>query len=229
MTARTCLSTVAFMVFASLVGCGRSASVGDVLLQATVEGVVEELDYTITAADLPEIQGHRTLAPPSSSFSTLITHVPIGEGYDATVAATSADRKTTCQGAAKFDVKPNATTIVRVALTCTIVGDGQVHVVVSVECPQFRVTSFMVSPLMASVGRTIAVSATAGDADGGPITFSWSAPAGAFADASSMQTSYTCTAPGAMPLTVTAQWGPCQSSKMVTVSCLDVDGGGDAD
>jgi hypothetical protein len=227
MTARTCLSTVAFMILASLGGCGRSASVGNVLLQATAEGPVEKLDYTITGTDLPEIQGHRSLAPPSSSFRTLITHVPIGEGYDAILAATSADRKTSCQGAATFDVKPDATNIVRVALTCMIVGDGQVHVVVSVECPEFRVTSFMVSPLMASVGRTIAVAASAGDADGGPITFSWSAPAGAFADASLMQTTYTCTAPGAMPLTVTAQWGPCQSSKMVTVSCLDVDGGGD--
>jgi hypothetical protein len=59
-----------------------------------------------------------------------------------------------------------------------------------------------------STRMKVSVSAAASDPDGDPLTFTWSAPTGAFSDASARQTTFLCPiTPGTVPVTVTVTDG----------------------
>lgn len=59
-----------------------------------------------------------------------------------------------------------------------------------------------------------------GDADVDRIDFSWSAPSGRFGAATEPQTTFTCTAPGTVMVTLTAAHQGCQVALAVPVDCV---------
>jgi hypothetical protein len=99
---------------------------------------------------------------------------------------------------------------------------------VGVVCPGFAIQALNVSPLSASVGGSINVSAAAPSIDASAATFHWSAPVGSFVRTTDAETSYTCTTPGQIALTVTASSDACRDSQSVTVECVSDGGVSDA-
>jgi hypothetical protein len=102
-------------------------------------------------------------------------------------------------------------------------GDNNGHVVISVgiQCPGLRVSQYTLSPLSTSVGGTIDVMAAGTDdsSDAAIISYAWSAPTGKFSDPASAHTTYTCTAPGEVTLTVTVSNGDCRAMGGMMVTC----------
>jgi hypothetical protein len=208
----------------ALAACGGLPSVGNVALHATATAPISSLHYEITAAGLPRLTGTVSSPVATKELSSYLSHVPVGRGDVVTVEATTPDGQLSCHGSATFDVRRNATTQVTLALLCRAAGDGPgtgiVRVVIDgVSCPELQVTSYSVSPLTASIGASISVSATTSPTDGGAVTYAWTASSGTFAQADAPTTTYTCTAPGAATLTIAAMSGACRDAKSVTVSC----------
>jgi hypothetical protein len=210
--------------------CDHPRLTGNVSLTVSVPSDVSvtTVDYDITGEGLSDTGGNIRVLNPSRTFSKLVSHIPVGEGYVVRVKATSVGGDLQCTGMAGTDVRPNATAVVDVTLTCLAAGDGQIHIAIGVVCPWFAVTSYSVSPLAASVGGTIAVSAMTSDADGAAITYQWTATAGSFEAPTDATTVYTCTTPGSIVLTAIAQTGPCQAARTIPVTCLG-DAGVDTD
>lgn len=87
------------------------------------------------------------------------------------------------------------------------------------RCPDL--VSVAVSPSQTDVGGSVAVGATVtGAVDAGTVTFSWSAPSGSFADRSSPVTTFTCTAPGIVTVTVKATQEGCSEMMTASVDCV---------
>jgi hypothetical protein len=215
---------------ASSVGCGSLPHFGNVSLHVTIAGddAVRRVDYEITGPGLGELTGAMMADKPSRSFERLISHVPPGRGYHVHAKAASPDGERTCEGSTTFDVKANGTTRVNLAFGCVNAGDGMVHISIGLACPSFKVSSWTISPLSASIGGTIAVSASTNDteADAGPVSYEWTASTGSFADPKAMTTTYLCTTAGTALLTVTATSPPCRDMQSVPVTCV-ADAGAD--
>jgi hypothetical protein len=202
--------------------CGHAPDTGNIeLVVAIPDGVtIARVEYSIMHAGEATRTGSID-GPAMSTFSRLVTHVPVGTGYTVHASALTADGQTTCDGMGEADVKSHATTLVYVALTCHGGSGGHVLVTIKVQqqCPTFAVTSYSVSPLSASVGGDIDVSAMTSASDGGIVSFSWTAPSGTFADPTAAHTTYMCGRAGPIALQVTASLDACFDSKAITVSC----------
>jgi hypothetical protein len=224
MKVRAWQSIAAVALAACSASCGRMPRVGNVSLHVTIasDAVVDRVDYELTGVGLTEIKGSIETPAPAKSFERFISHVPAGKGYRVHAHALSRDGKLACDGASTFDVAANATTRVNLGFGCVDAGDGMVNISVGVACPGFKVASWTVSPLAASVGSTISVSASTSDvdADAGPSTFAWTASAGRFAAPTDAQTSYVCATAGTVVLTITATSAPCRDMQSVTVTCV---------
>jgi hypothetical protein len=83
----------------------------------------------------------------------------------------------------------------------------------------------MASPAEVFVGGTIALAASAHDADNGPsaLSYLWTASAGTFNDATLAAPVFTCTAPGTVTVTVSVSDGDggpgCTDQASVTLTC----------
>jgi hypothetical protein len=225
---RAMVATAALGAAMSVVatGCGEPGPSGNVFLQVTITGdaPVTEAQYDIVRPGGDKVTGTIQGSPPDPSFTRLISHVPVGNDYQGHVIAHSSDQQIVCEGSTTFDVHPNSTTLVKLAVGCHGVNDGMVVITVGVVCPGFVIQALNVAPLSASVGGTIDVNAAATSIDAGTPTYRWSAPVGSFARTAEAQTSYTCTTPGPVALTVTASSDACRDSQSVTVECIS-DGG----
>jgi hypothetical protein len=214
---------------AILAACGHVPPTGNVALDVTVNSDVafRAVSYQIISAiGLHELSGGIETAQPSTSFTRFISHVPADKGYVITVDARSTNGEVGCTGSAGFDVRARWTTQVNLSLSCKGINDGMIHIAVGVDCPAFQVASYTVSPLTASVGGTIAVSAMANVAPDAAVSFLWTASSGTFADSTQSATTYTCTSSGASTLTLSASMGPCRASKSIMVACV-TDAGAD--
>ena len=109
-----------------------------------------------------------------------------------------------------------ATTMCELNLTMTNAG--------VIRCPDL--TAVRVGPDAAPVGGTVAVIATAaGVIDAGTTLFAWSAPSGSFGSPSSPVTTFMCTAPGTVTITIAATQEGCSEAMSTTVDCVAGDGG----
>jgi hypothetical protein len=216
---------VAFAVLGASAGCDDRRPTGNVSLTVTVPSdvLVTEVDYELTGIGIPETKGSIRVLDPSTTFSKLTSHVPSGSGYLAHATSKSVDGMTECEGMVGAEVRPEATTVIGIMLTCHSSGDGQIHISIGVVCPWFQVTAYTASPLVASVGGTISVTETTSDADGAPILYQWSAPNGTFESPTDSATTYTCTQAGPVMLMAGASTGPCQATQAIAVTCLGDD------
>jgi hypothetical protein len=93
------------------------------------------------------------------------------------------------------------------------------------------ITSLVVSKLTAEVGEILTVTATAMDADGDALAYSWSSfpECGTFDQATEASTSWTATAPGTCTLTVTVTADGRSDSRVVEIAVLPNSGTGAID
>jgi hypothetical protein len=82
-------------------------------------------------------------------------------------------------------------------------------------------------PDRAEVGRAVTVTATAPNGtEAGMSVLSWSALSGTFSDPSASTTSFVCTAPGPVTITLKATQERCSETLDASVTCLaPADGG----
>jgi len=229
-------SILLFCAVLAAAGCGPNSrspdgSAGSLSLDLTVAGgfIIDEVIWTITGGDMPDMSGVINTSAPGATASVEVFGIPAGTGYVIDMEATSPDGQLTCKGSAMFDIEVGQVTEVQVMLNCkkpTMFGGVRVN-------GEFNICAYLtkvvVSPLQTSVGNDIDLFATATDAEGDPITFTWSSNGGSIADPSASTTTYTCTEVGddAITVSVTDDGGAfCNmASWTVPVTCVQGDGG----
>ena len=183
--------------------------------------------YTITGPNAFSRMGTINLSS-STTLSALISGLPAGMGYLITISATATDGVTTCGGSAHFDIVARQTTAVTVPLDChqpPTTGSASISGVLNV-CP--IVDGVSASPSEVQVGATIALAASAHDADNGPspLAYAWQATGGTLSSASGATSTLTCTTPGSVTVSVTASDGDttpgCADTETAQVTCTGV-------
>jgi hypothetical protein len=224
------------ILFAGLVpaACNRPPSnQGDVDVIATLpDGVaVEVLILELSGNGTAPRAGELHLSKPERQIERLINNVPVGDDYALDVSAKSIDGQFTCEGTAtKIGVRKSSFTRVHVALACVNESGGDVVINVGVvACTGVHLVNYTVSPLTASVGDTIAVTATTIKPDSGALTYEWSAPWGKFADPSSADTTYQCEAAGHVTLSLRVAGSSCAENQSIDVDCVAPSKDADAD
>jgi hypothetical protein len=214
-------------------GCDHPAhsSFGSVALTVTVPSDVEVqlVEYEITGNGIMPLAGRIKTPHPQQQFARLVTHVPSGTDYPLSVSAKSTDGQKLCAAAATIEVRKQTTTRVHLALPCQGIGDGMVHISVGIACPGVHLVSYTVSPLTASIGGTIAVTAVPGDPDSGALTFAWTASSGTFADPAASHTTFQCATAGPVTITLRTQGDICQENDSLEVTCLPRSGDAGSD
>jgi hypothetical protein len=109
------------------------------------------------------------------------------------------------------------------ATTCDPLADAAV-----IRCPGLYTLS--VVPDQAALGGAVTLTATVtSDVDAGTPMFLWSAPSGTFADPAASSTSFTCTAPGNVPVAFVVKREGCREMLSASVNCVAAADGGNAD
>ena len=181
---------------------------------------VSAANYSITGNGITPRTGPIDVSDPAATPSVQVGGVPAGTGYLVTMTATSADGQTSCNGSGMVDVVANQVNYITVVMRCRATGTtGVIDVGGGFNnCP--AITSYTGAPATVSVGGSITVSVSASDPDGDALMFGWTAPSGTFGDTGAPVTTFTCTASGPVPLTMTITDGQCPTSIRLPVSCV---------
>jgi hypothetical protein len=210
-------------------GCGQggaapsteaSGSIG-LALQVSPGSVVSEATYTISGPNGFASAGTVTVGD-SPDLAIVVSHLPLGIGYEMDVTATSDDGSSDCDGTATFDVTDSATSTVIVHLVCGV-PTGDVNVAGKVNiCPVLD--SLGASPSQVAVGGIVLLTSAAHDADNGPapLSYSWTAN-GAALKQPSQNLSFACSTVGTVTLKVTVSDGDpnpsCADTLAVDIRC----------
>jgi len=223
-----CLATSA-----AIGGCSSGAespdsgreSVGSIDLNLQLGGAtLEQVSYAIVGPNDYARSGTLEVAN-SSVLSAVVGGLPVGDGYTITLDGTTSNGATSCTGSGTFDIAAHETTAVPVHLLCHEVqttGSAQIGGTFNV-CPV--IDGVTANPAEVLVGSSVSLSASAHDSDSGPsaLSYSWSADSGAFDDATSASPVFTCTAPGAVTLTLSVSDGDpaasCSAEATTTIIC----------
>jgi len=198
---------------------------GSVEIALQVGGAtINTVSYTITGPASFTQNGTIDVSH-SSTISAVLGPFAAGGGYAITLTGVSTDGSESCAGSGTFSVMAGQTSSVTVPLTChqaPHTGSVSVNGALNV-CPQ--IDSLDANPTEVFVGGAIGLAAKAHDADNGPspLTVTWTATSGIFTEPSSLDTRFTCTAPGAATITLTVSDGDstagCPATSSVTVNC----------
>jgi phospholipase C len=187
----------------------RSGSVG---LKLTLPGgaQINTISWTITGPNgvSTVVQSGTVNVQNSQAISFLVGNIPAGAGYSISLTGTSTSGSVSCAGSATFSVTARTTTKVSVPLQCNTAA-GQAGSV-SVNGTTFdcsTINSVSASPSEITVGNPVAVSGSATGPNASGITYSWSAPSGSFDTPNAAQANFTCSAAGAVTLTLTTTDG----------------------
>jgi len=166
----------------------------------------------------------------SAGISFQVSNIPAASGYQIVLSAAPSDGGASCEGSATFGVMSHATTDVDVQLICTASTAGGHTTVVngtSFNCAAWG--SVDASPIETSIGGTpVTLAATASGPAPASLTYNWSAPTGQFSSATAANTTFACTEPGPVAITLVVGDGPvpagskCNSaidSDTITVTC----------
>jgi phospholipase C len=207
-------------------GSNGNEDVGSIGLQLQVgTGVtLNTLSYTITGPGSFSRMGTIDVSN-STTISAIIGGIPFGSGYMISVSGKSLEGTATCGGSATFNVTSAATTQVAIHVTCGVQPPtGTVSISGTVNaCP--TITSIGASPAEVTTGSSLALSATATDADDGPspLAFSWTATGGSLTNPSSANAIFTCAAAGTATITLAVNDGDstCSTHQSVNVTCTE--------
>jgi hypothetical protein len=153
----------------------------------------------------------------------LVSQIPAGSGYRVVLSALSVDGGIACEGSASFTVTARATSQVNVQLGCNAAAGGGHTTLVngtSFDCASWN--SVTADPSETMTGTPVALAATATGPIPANLTYQWSAPSGQFGSASAASTTFTCTQPGAVQVTVVVGDGPVPAGSMCN-PVLDTD------
>jgi hypothetical protein len=165
----------------------------------------------------------------SAAASFIVPSIPAGSGYRIALSAESTDGGISCEGSAPFAVQARTSTMVAVQMACVAAGTGGHTTLVNgtgFDCAAW--TSVTASPIETAVGTPLSLSASASGPMPANLTYQWSAPSGTFGAATTASTSFTCTAPGPVMVTLVVGDGPvpagstCNPSletDVITVTC----------
>lgn len=193
---------------------------------------IDVVDWEITGGEMEPMSGVIDVSAPGSTASIEVFGLPPtdGDDYTITLAATSTDGETMCQGSADFGVEVGVATDVMVMLNCkrpsrfgSVRATGKFNV-----CAEL--SKVVVSPLQTSVGSTIDLASAAVDVEGDPIAYQWSGTGGTFADPQAASTTYTCEEEGDQSITIEVSdddFDYCVGAWTVAVTCGAGDPGGD--
>lgn len=227
---RTVVAGVAVAIVSLAMACSSEPDpVGSMTLELDIApGVaIDMVSWTVGNA----ATGYTRSGQVDVQFSTVLAFqigaLPAGSGYTIALSATSVDGAFHCAGSAEFEVSAHATTPVGIPLYCSAAGPGTGTVVVTGTTQICAaLTALEASPLETSVNAPIALSAT-GAAGTLPVSYAWTATAGAFDNPQSETPTFTCPAtPG--PVTISVAVSPsapaCDTvtSQSVTVTCSAV-------
>jgi hypothetical protein len=177
---------------------------------------IASIGYKITGNGITPITGTIPLTDPTATVSVQVKGLPVGTGYIAELTAASADGKTTCGGTATFAIMSASTTSVTVHLQCRTAGVATGTVIIKGtlnNCP--TLSTLIAAPATVAPGGTINLSATAADADGDALSYSWTAAGGTFGSANAASTTFKATGEQAVTITVTD--GQCTDAATVAV------------
>jgi hypothetical protein len=94
------------------------------------------------------------------------------------------------------------------------------------NCPTVTSLSIQPNELDVGAGGTATLTATVTlPIEGGAPVLSWSAPSGIFGQPDSATTTFQCTVPGVVTITVIATYDGCGTSLSGMITCLAGDGG----
>jgi hypothetical protein len=184
---------------------------GSLQLRLTLPGgeSIENVSWAITGPDgLSSVVQSGTQTVNALAVNFLVGSLPAASGYRIALSGSSANG-VTCTGGEDFAVMAHATTTVGVAMACSSAPAGSIGTLVNgqtYDCA--AITGVSASPTTLSVGGSVTLSATADAPVMSELTYAWSAPSGSFSAPSSAQSSFQCTAPGTVSLTVTVADGP---------------------
>ena len=201
------------------------ATSGEIGLSLNVAGAtINSASYTIVGPAGFSKSGSIDLSN-ATTLSTIIGGIPAGTGYSISITAIATDGATTCAGSASFNVTAHSITTVSVPVLChqasrtgSVVINGTLNV-----CPVLDNVS--ANPSEVLVGSSLTLSAAAHDGDAAPaaLSYGWTASSGTLSSRTSATPTFTCAAPGAVTLTVSASDGDpaasCADSQTVTVNC----------
>jgi hypothetical protein len=223
----------------TLPGQAAAEGTGQVGMLLTLPGgqTVNTVTWTITGPN-GYTQTQNVDVGSSQTISFLVGGVPAGANYTIAITGTSTDGSITCSGSATFSVVSRTTTTVTDNLQCnpTPGEAGSVSVTApTYECAAIYPGYLSESPSEAVLGGSVSLTAAATSANPSATTYAWSAPSGVFSAPTSASTSFTCTQPGTITLTVTVGDGSLPdgapacpaTSATLPVQC-DSAGGADA-
>jgi hypothetical protein len=150
-----------------------------------------------------------TITAQSAGVTFLVGNLAPAPGYRVTLSGTSSDGSVTCTGSASFAITPRTTTDAVVELACSTATQGsQVTLVngTNFDCAAWNNVS--ASPTETTVGNQVMLTATAAGPVPANLTYSWSAPSGSFGNSSAANTTFSCTAVGAVNVTLVVGDGP---------------------
>ena len=187
---------------------------------------IDEVSYSISGNDMPEMSGTINTSAPGSTASIEIYGIPEGMGYKIAMSATDGD--TICAGEAFFNVFPRQVTGVTVMLNCKSPPElGGVRVNGKINyCADIKWA--VASPLKTSIGNQIDVKVTANDEEDDAIEYRWTATSGSFANPALPMTTYTCEEVGKHTITITVSddgFEYCDCFWDTPVTCVDIGGG----
>jgi hypothetical protein len=195
----------------------ESESTGAVGMELTLPGgeMLSTVTWTITGPNGAStvVQQGSVNVQNTNKIAFTVGGIPAGSGYSITITGTTTDGAVTCSGSATFSIVARTTTNVTVLMRCVSPGadsgsaafNGQTF-----NCA--TANGIAASPSEATVGGSMALTATPASApDPTAVTYAWSAPSGTFSAASGQSTTFTCTAPGAVTITLTVADGPVPS------------------
>jgi hypothetical protein len=188
---------------------------------------LDAIDYRIDGPGAFMKQGSIDVSN-SATVSARIAPLPPGNNFTIEMRADGTDGDSMCEGAATFAIAARQTTSVVVHMFCK---QRPRNVGVSVAaaintCP--LVDSMAASPAEVFVGTSIALAAVAHDTNAGPapLAYHWTASSGTLSDASAPSPLLTCTAPGAVSVSLTVDDGElaagCPDTQTITVTCTAV-------
>jgi hypothetical protein len=158
--------------------------------------------------------------------------IPAGSNYTIALTGTSTDGTVACAGSASFSVTAGLTSNVSVLLRCQPSGpDSGSASVVGTTFSCATADAISASPAETTIGHSVALVGVVDGPDPANLTFAWSASSGTFSAPSSASTNFTCTAPGAVTVTLTSSDGPvpaggsCDPTLSTTTVQIQCDGG----
>ncbi|NNK07737.1 MAG: hypothetical protein HKP50_10560, partial [Myxococcales bacterium] len=235
---RSLLQAVAWSVLLAVTafGCSSSGEEFDpcaaflrINLEVSDGTVIDTVDYEITGNGMPDMGGTINTSAPGATASVETYGIPPGEGYVVMMVATSVDGTLKCGGSSTFDVAAGVSTDVDLILYCKgaeqfggVRVNGKLNVCAELE-------KVVVAPLQTGSGYSLSVGAAAGDEEGDPIEFSWTATGGTFDNSSDASTVYTCADADDEQITIEISddgFVYCIDDWTVSVNCVAGDGTG---